>query len=283
MTNFLLGLLLPTIAAALTHVSDAIFQLCNSLAGRSRVLDTLIALPMTNQFVKAALLGGCFLAVWQNDKDEATTLRNRKILLITLLALVVVIATTKSLSKTVFLPRPFIQSQKAFHLADDQLVESQRLAFRAPLDESNQKDYQNLLSGDILPNDLGSFPSDHAGFYVTLAMGIWLASRKVGWIALAWTFLAILGSRVISGQHSPLDVVAGAGIGMVILLACQWVLRKWGQHLLDPLAHWTLRHPAWSNVLLFAALFEAANTLGNLRHLLQTGAMIGKQLMGGWQ
>ena len=281
MTNFLLSILLPNIAGALTNISDAIFQLCNSVAGRSRVLDTLIALPMTNQFVKAALLGGCFLAVWHGAKDEATTLRNRKILLITLLALVVVIATTKSLSKTVFLPRPFIQSQKAFHLEGEQLVASQRLPFRAPLDESNQTDYQNLLSGDILPNDLGSFPSDHAGFYVTLAIGIWLASRKVGWIALAWTVLAILGSRVISGQHSPLDVVAGAGIGIVILLACQLVLRKWGNRLLDPITNWTLRHPAWSSALVFAAVFEAANTLGNLRHLLKTGAMIGKQLIGG--
>jgi membrane-associated phospholipid phosphatase len=276
-----LTIFFSSLADWLTASSDAVFQLCNSIAGRSRVLDTLIALPMTNQFVKAALIGGCFLAVWHGAADEATTLRRRKILLLTLLASVFVIATTKTLSKTVFLPRPFIQSQKAFHLEGEQLVESKRLAFRVPLDEANQKDYQNLLSGDILPNDLGSFPSDHAGFYVTLALGIWLASRKIGWLALAWTFLAILGSRVISGQHSPLDVLAGASIGAVILLACQFVLQNWGKRLIDPVVQWTVRHPAFSSALLFAALFEAANTLSNLRHLLKTGAAMGKQLMGG--
>ena len=272
-------LLLSSLTATLTRMSDWLFSIGNSIVGHSRIVDTLLALPMTNQFVKAALVGGCFLAAWQSGEDDAATLRRRKILLITLLASGLVIATTKTLSKTVFLPRPFIQSQKAFHLENEQLVESHRLSFRVPLDEQNQKDYQNLLSGDILPNDLGSFPSDHAGFYVTLALGVWLAARRLGWIALAWTFMAILGSRIISGQHSPLDVMAGAGIGAGILLCCQLVLQR--LHLFDWIGRLTLRYPAWSSVLLFAALFEAANTLGNLRDLLKVGAKLGKQLIGG--
>jgi membrane-associated phospholipid phosphatase len=272
---------LPALADTLTNVSNAIFHVANSLCGRSRVLDSLLALPMTNQFVKAALIGGCFLAAWHTAPDEAALLRQRRILLLTLLASVFVIATTKSLSKTVFLPRPFIQSQKVFHLAGAQLVESQRLPFRVPLDEQSQTDWRKLREGDILPNDLGSFPSDHAGFYVTLALGIWLASRWVGLLALAWTLLAILGSRVITGQHSPLDIVAGAGIGVMILLLCQAVIGKGLRRWSEPLTNWTLRHPAWSSALIFMALFEAANTLQNLRELLKTGAALGKQLIGG--
>ncbi len=277
----MLLMVLSALSDILTNISNAIFQAANSFCGRSRILDTVLALPMTNQFVKAALIGGCFMAAWHVAPDEAALQRQRRILLLTLLAAVFVIATTKSLSKTVFLPRPFIQSQKAFHLEGEQLVESKRLAYRVPLDEQSQTDAQNLRDGNILPNDLGSFPSDHAGFYVTLALGIWLASRWLGWLALAWTLLAILGSRIITGQHSPLDIVAGAGIGVVILLLCQTVigtgLRRW----LEPLTNWTLRHPAWSSALLFMALFEAANTLQNLRELLKTGAALGKQLIGG--
>ncbi len=281
MTTNMLLVFLAGFSATLTNISDALFQLCNSIAGRSQLLDTLIALPMTNQLVKAAVIGGCFFAAWHGTQDEAITHRRRRILLITLIACVFVIATTKTLSKTVFLPRPFIQSQKAFHLEGEQLVESKRLAYRVPLDKDSQTDYQKLRDGDILPNDLGSFPSDHAGFYVTLAVGIWLASRWIGTLALAWTFLAILGSRVITGQHSPLDILAGAGIGIVILLLCQVVIGTGFRRWLEPLVHWTMRHTALSSALLFVALFEAANTLQNLRELLKTGATIAKHLIRG--
>ncbi len=281
MPDYFLMSMLAGLAEMLTGLSDWLFALCNSIAGRSQWLDTLIALPMTNQLVKAGVIGACFFAAWFGGSDEATILRKRRILCVTLLACLCVIATTKTLSKTVFLPRPFIQSQKAFHLASEQLVESHRLAYRVPLDEQSQTDFQKLRDGDILPNDLGSFPSDHAGFYVTLAAGIWLAARRIGLLALAWTFLAILGSRVITGQHSPLDIVAGAGIGVVILLLCQVVIGKGFRRLLEPLVHWTLRHPALSSALLFIALFEAANTLQNLRELLKTGAKMGKHLIGG--
>ncbi|HEX4946469.1 MAG TPA: phosphatase PAP2 family protein [Blastocatellia bacterium] len=273
-----MNLLLLDVTDWITQISNALFHVGNSVVGHSRVLDTLLALPMTNQFVKAALIGGCFLAVWLSPED---TLRKRRILLITLVASVLVIATTKTLSKTVFLPRPFIQSQKAFHLENNQLVETPRLAFRVPLDEANQKDYRNLRDGDILPNDLGSFPSDHAGFYVTLAVGIWLAARRLGWVAIGWTVLAILGSRIVSGQHSPLDIVAGAGIGIAVLAVCQILLPKVFGRLLNGVVHWTTQHATLASILVFAALFEAANTLQNLRELLKTGANIAKQLIGG--
>jgi undecaprenyl-diphosphatase len=278
----MLGNLLIEFSTTLTNVSDALFAFCNSIAGRSQLLDTLIALPMTNQLVKAGVIGACFFSVWFGTRDEAIMQRNRRILLVTLAACLFVIATTKTLSKTVFLPRPFIQSQKAFHLAGEgQLIESKRLTYRVPLDEQSQTDYRKLREGDILPNDLGSFPSDHAGFYMTLAVGIWLASRWIGLLAVGWTLLAILGSRVITGQHSPLDIVAGAGIGIVILLLFQVVIGKGLRRWVEPLVQWTMRHPTWSSAVIFLALFEAANTLQNLRELLKTGVSIGKQLIGG--
>lgn len=281
MSYFLFLIFWTSFVERLTALSDALYQLCNSLSGHSWLLDTLIALPLDNQLVKAALIGGCFFAVWHSQQDQAIVQRNRRILLITLIACVFVIATTKTLSKTVFLPRPFMQSQKAFHLAGEQLVESQRLAYHVPLDEENQKAYQNLLQGEVVQNDLGSFPSDHAGFYVTLAVGILLASRRLGALAVGWTLLVILGSRVITGQHSPLDIAAGAGIGIAILLLCQLVLGRWLRRLVDPLIAWTFRHQALATALLFVAVFEAANTLQNLRPLLKTGATIAKHFVKG--
>ena len=266
---------------SLTAASNYLYELLNSVVGHSWVLDTLLTLPLENQLVKAAIVGGCFVAVWFGRGEEVEIVRRRKILLLTLLAAVFVIATTKTISKTVFLPRPFIQSQKAFHLEGDQLVESRKLPFRVPLDDESQKGFQALQKGDVFQNDLGSFPSDHAGFYLTLAVGIWLASRRIGSLAIAWTVFVIMGSRVITGQHSPLDVVVGGGIGIVILLLVQLIVGKGFRKLLDPITRWTLQHQALSSALIFITIFEAANTLQNLRPLLKAGMAIGKHLIKG--
>ncbi len=266
---------------SLTAASDDIFEILNRIVGHSWVLDTLLTLPLENQLVKAAIIGGCFFAVWQGQDDEAEMVRKRRILLLTLLASVFVIATTKTISKTVFLPRPFIQSQQAFHLEGDQLVESHKLPYRVPLDDESQKSFHALQKGEVFQNDLGSFPSDHAGFYMTLAVGIWLASRRAGAIAIAWAVLVIMGSRIITGQHSPLDVVVGGGIGIVLLLLVQIIIGKGFRKLIDPMTRWTLRHQTLSSALIFIIIFEAANTLQNLRPLLKAGMAIGKHLIKG--
>ena len=261
--------------ARMTGINDALYELCNHLAGRSWLLDNLIALPLNNQFIKAAFLGGCFFAAWHGHQVD----RNRRILLVSVLASVFVIATTKTLSYAIFSPRPFIQSQKAFHLEDNQLVESRRLPYRVPLDAESQKMYADLVKGDVVQNDLHSFPSDHAGFYVTLAVGILLASRALGWLAVSWTFLVLLGSRIITGRHSPLEVVVGAGIGIVMLLLFQFVFDKWWRRPMDLIVNWTLRHPAIATVLIFMVIFEASNSLQDVHPLLEIGSAAVKHML----
>lgn len=275
--QLLLSLLLSGIV---TGINDYLFQAANSLAGRSWIVDNLIALPEDNEFVKAAVIGCCFMAVWFGQKSVEETHRVRKILLITLIASVFVIATTKTISKTVFLPRPFIQSQKVYHLAAGNLVENHHLAYRVPLDKSSRENYRDLLNGDLQTNDLGSFPSDHAGFYVTIAAGIWLASRSVGLIALGWAFLVILAGRVITGMHSPLDIAAGSVIGLIELSVCQYLLRGRFGKALDRITNWTLQQTALSSALLFAVIFEVSSTLTHVRPLLKMGVEIAKHVFG---
>lgn len=69
-----------------------------------------------------------------------------------------------------------------------------------------------------------SFPSDHTIFAVALALGLWLVSRKLGIIAV---ILAAVESfdRVYLGQHYPHDVLAGAALSAVVLLA-GWQLAR---------------------------------------------------------
>lgn len=278
---FSVFLFVPAQANRLTGISDYLYEAINGLAGRSWVFDNLIDLPLESNLVKAGLLGACFLFVWLKGADEAEIARRRKILLITLIASVFVIAATKVLSKTVFLPRPFILSQKTFHLESDQLAETPRLAYRVPLDEENQKSFKALKRGEVIQNDLGSFPSDHAGFFMTLAFGIFLACRSAGLIALFWTLFATLGSRIITGQHSPLDIAVGSGIGIGILLISQVFIGSLGKRVIDPIVNWTLKYSALSSAIIFIFIFEATNTLENARHILKVFKEIAKHLIRG--
>ena len=265
----------------LVAVSNSIYEVCNRLAGRSELFDNLIALALDNTLVKAALLGGCFIAVWHGHQERSVVERNRRILVITLMASALVIATTKTLSTSIFLPRPFIESQTVFHMDGNRLVETPPLPYRVPLDAQSQKEYQRLQKGEVSQRDLGSFPSDHAGFYMTLAVGILLASRPLGWLALGWTSVVVLGSRIVTGQHSPLDIVAGSVIGVTILLALQLVFEKWFRPLMEPAIAWTFRHQAIATMLVFTAVFEAANTLQDLSPLIKITTAIAEHFLGG--
>lgn len=274
-------LLFTAAASRLTSIDDYLYEMLNGLAGRSWIFDNLIILPYANNLVKAGVIGACFFYAWIKGGADADVARRRKILLVTLLASVFVVATTKTLSKTVFLPRPFIQSQKTFHLEGDQLVESPRLEWHAPLDEESQKNLKALQNGEVIQNDLGTFPSDHAGFYMTLAVGILLACRSAGLIALFWTIFITLGSRIIIGQHSPLDIAVGSAIGIAVLFAWQFITAKLGKGLSDKIVNWTLKYSALSSAIIFVCIFEAANTLEDVRPLLKLGKDIAKHLIRG--
>ena len=262
----------------LLGASDGLYLFLNGLAGRSWLFDSFVALAIDNNFVKAAPIAAAFLYAWQAG-GPAERLKARRILLVTLASLLAVLAATKFIADSVFLPRPFIQSQQTYHLEAGRLVEAQRLAYRPPQEGFSHGRFERLRAGEIEDNDLASFPSDHAAFYFALALGIFLASRAAGMFALAWALLVICGSRMITGTHSPLDIFAGIGIGGGLLLGAQWAAR-FARRPLEWAAAWTERQAALASALLFLALFEVANTLDGIREVLRTGKKIAERLAG---
>ncbi|PYS67548.1 MAG: hypothetical protein DMF73_19085 [Acidobacteria bacterium] len=254
----LFSLVAASLASRLSQLNDQLLLLINSVAGRSWLFDSIVAFFLDNDLAKAGVIGGCFLAAWYGGKSVDSTNARRKILITTLIAAVFVITTTKVLSKTIFLPRPEIQSQKIYRLEGDQLVEMKRMPVRVMLDENSQKDYRALLSGEIETNDLGSFPSDHAGFFIAISLGIWLASRRLG----------LLAGKMISGQHTPLDVAAGATVAIAELAVVQYVVRKRLDGWLDKLSGLTLRYSALSSAIVFLIAFEVSSTMIHIRAFL---------------
>ncbi len=263
----------------LRGASDELYLALNSLSGSSWLIDSLVALAIDNNLVKAGPVAAAFIFAWQAGSEKARE-RSRRILLLTIASLLLALVSTKVVADAIFLPRPFIQSQQAYHLEEGRLVESPRLAYNAPQEGFSQGRFQRLRQGDIEENDLASFPSDHAAFFFTLSLGIFLSNRRAGIVALAWTLIVICGARMISGTHSPLDILAGLSIGGGVLLALQFATRRWLSRPLDAAGQWTIRHPALSSAALFLLLFEVANTLDNTRELLRMVAGAGERLVG---
>ncbi|TMQ72122.1 MAG: phosphatase PAP2 family protein [Candidatus Eisenbacteria bacterium] len=249
------------------RINDAVGQALNNLAGRSRLLDDLLYLGLHNDLAKGAVIGACFFAAWFGHASREDLLRARAILLTTLAAAALVLATTKTMSHVIVLPRPAILSQRLYLLEGDQLREQARLPFRVPLDGWDQTKARTLSEGQVLVDDLGGFPSDHAGLFVTLALGIWVVSRAAGAIALFWTFGVILAGKIITGQHSLFDVVAGTAMAVLGLAICLGVASRWLDRPLERLANWTLRHGAFASALIFLVMFEVGSTLDHLPDL----------------
>ena len=265
---FIFAYLIFSVGSWFLNLNDQLLLRINSIAGHSWLFDSVVAFFLDNDLAKAGVIGCCFLAAWYGGKPAAATAR-RKILLTTLMAAVCVIGTTKIISKTVFLPRPEVQSRKLFKLENDQLVEMKRMPVRVPLDEESQKDYRALLSGDVQTNDLGSFPSDHAGFFLVISLGIWLAARRLGWLALGWTVFVILSGKMISAQHTPLDVAAGGAVAVIILAMFRFVAaRRWFDRVLESISQLTIRHSALSSAFIFAVAFEMSSTMVHVREFL---------------
>jgi undecaprenyl-diphosphatase len=254
----------------------------NGMAGRSWFFDSLVGLTQGNDLIKAGIIGCCFFAAWYSGKTLEDTRARRKVLLMTLVAAVCVLATTKVLSHTIFLPRPAIESQKIYHLSGDNLVEMKRTNVRVPLDDESQKDHRDLVNGDVKTNDLGSFPSDHAGFFLAISLGIFLASRRIGLVAIGWTVLVILAGKMITASHSPVDVAAGAAVAITELSVLHMAARtRLGDPILDRISLWTFKYSALSSALLFAIVFEISSTLFHVRELLALVMAARLHLMAG--
>ena len=63
-----------------------------------------------------------------------------------------------------------------------------------------------------------SFPSDHAAISFALSTAVFRASRPLGGACLLWSFFVVSFPRVYAGYHYISDIVAGAGIGISVVL-----------------------------------------------------------------
>ena len=63
-----------------------------------------------------------------------------------------------------------------------------------------------------------SFPSDTTILFFALATAIWSTHRGLGLLAYAWALIVVCLPRIYFGFHYPSDIIAGAAIGIAIML-----------------------------------------------------------------
>lgn len=95
-----------------------------------------------------------------------------------------------------------------------------------------------------------AFPSDHATFFFSLAVGLFFISRTLGWLALVHAVLIISFPRVYLGLHYLTDIVAGALLGGSVTYAfCT------SERIRTRLGSWTTTWERTRPAVLYAGLF----------------------------
>ncbi len=174
----------------------------NQWVGRSAALDALGRLIVSDYFVPV-VLSLCLLGFWFTGDDNSTRSTNQKAVLRAMIALGLANLAVLTINAHYFLARPFV-------------------------------DYPLDISLFYAPTD-SSFPANPTALSFAMASGLWAANRKMGW--LMYGVAAMWGlSRVFAGVFYPLDIIAGALIGMTVSYLVGVVLR-----LIEPLPTMVLR------------------------------------------
>jgi membrane-associated phospholipid phosphatase len=263
-----------------TGINEFLFHLFNGLAGRSWAFDSLASIIENNDLAKGGVIGACFIAAWYKFARESDKIQARRILIATLVASVVALAITKTLSHEFFYPRPYMLSQKLYHLEAGELVEFKTTAFNVPLDDTSQQIYGDFLQGRVILNHLGTFPSDNASFFIAICLGILLAYRSVGLLAMLWAIFGVLAVKIFSGKHFPLDILVGGAIAVVVFYFVKYAAEHPLRKPFTGLARWTIAHRALSGAVIFIVVFEIASTLRHLFPIIDFVSTVGRHLLG---
>lgn len=240
-----------TLMTLVEQTDRALALAANHFAGRSIVLDNLV-----NDFVGTALLnGGVFVAalcwIWFETDETGVHIHRRDV--VTALLAVMVVAGALWLLKA-FLP---------FRVGP---LNHSDLGLRVPFGV----DPTSL-------NDLGAFPSGHTGFFFALSVALWMRSRWLGAAAAVWTSLTICLPLLYRGDHWPSDIVAGAVVGVALMLVLCRLIGATGVP--DRVVRFSATHPPVFYAIAWLFTFEIAEMFGDVQAYFRDAARLVRALL----
>ncbi|OFX00811.1 MAG: hypothetical protein A3D94_15660 [Alphaproteobacteria bacterium RIFCSPHIGHO2_12_FULL_66_14] len=223
--------------ATIAWLDERLIRWINSPAGRDELLDRFVFDVADSSLLK----GGVFLAVYCWIWFQAGERRDdtRRMIVASLIAAMM----TTAVARLAQLGLPF--HQRPLHASS--------LGLNVPL--------------SITPETLktwSSFPSDHAVLFLALCVPIWSWSRWLGIAAFCWALLVVCLPRIYLGYHYPSDVLAGAVVGIVLMVALRAALIR--TPLPDRIVRWAGLHSRIFAVIAFLFALELAALFENIRH-----------------
>lgn len=132
-------------------------------------------------------------------------------------------------------------------------------------------EFEFTLPSGIAENGLdgwSSFPSDHAVLYFAVSVGILVASRRLGWLAIFYTLVFIGLPRVYVGYHYPSDIIGGCLIGGGLILCSIYFLSN--SLISNRISSWGEANPGAFYALFFLVTLEIATLFDQSRDIVET-------------
>lgn len=171
----------------ITSVDDAVAVAVNGHAGRSPEFDALVVWAISAPLVKFGIPIAVLFAFWvSRGADRIARARVASTLCATFVGLFVARALALSLP---FRDRPLNRPELGLSVPPELIVDMRSWS---------------------------AFPSDHAVMALTLAVGIWMLSRRLGVLAVVHAVVFICLPRLFMGFHHLSDLAVGAVIGVAI-------------------------------------------------------------------
>lgn len=118
-------------------------------------------------------------------------------------------------------------------------------------------------------NFWNSLPSDHAAIYFALATAISYQCRALGYAAMVWTMVFGLIPRIYLGYHYPSDILAGAVVGIAIMVLTWHFMPR--TKMVERMLAWEHSHRAIFYPVAFLLTYEVAILFFDVRHLAKDG------------
>ena len=216
------------------QIDRALAVAANQFAGRSIVLDKLVDDITATALPTGGVLIAALCWIWF-ETDETGVHSHRRNVVTGLLAVMIVAGAVWLL--------------KALLPLRDRPLNDPDLGLQVPLgvDPTSVK-------------DLSTIPSGHTALFFALSVPLWTRSRWLGAAAAVWTSLTICLPLLYRGDHWPSDIVAGAVVGVALMLLLCRLIGATG--LPDRVVRFSATHPsafytiAWLFALEIAQMFE---------------------------